>query len=131
MPEGERVVLLYVPCGSEEEAARLARALLEDRLIACANVYASRSFYAWKGDVVDEPEQVMVCKTTPSRAAAAEKRVRRLHSYDLPCVLRMEEVEANRDYAAWVREQVAFAGTPGAGPQPVATPLAVEPGGEV
>jgi periplasmic divalent cation tolerance protein len=101
------VALIYVPCGSEDEAARLAKLLLAERLIACANIYESRSLFRWDGELADEREFVMVCKTTPQRAADAEQRIIELHSYEVPCVLRIEPAHANEPYAEWVAGEVA------------------------
>ena len=100
------VALVYVPCGSVDEATSLARALLEERLIACANIHETRSIYRWKGDVVDEPEQVLICKTSPSSAQDAARRIEELHSYEVPCVLQIQPTQANAAYAAWVEGEV-------------------------
>src|SRR5262245_16253983 len=101
------VVMIYVPCGSDEEASRIAAALLDARLIACANIYESRSIYRWDGRLTDERESVLICKTTAERAADVEQRVLELHSYQVPCVLRLETVHANKAYADWVAGEVA------------------------
>lgn len=106
------MTLLYVPCGSEEEATTIARTLLQERLIACANIYRSRSLYMWKGALSDEEEHVLFCKTAPSRVRAVERRVRELHSYEVPCILQMQPAHVNHDYAAWVAGEVL-------GPEPV------------
>lgn len=98
--------MLYVPCGSEDEAARIARTLLSERLVACGNIYPSRSLYEWKGEVVDEEEFLLLLKTAPTRAVAAEKRVRELHTFELPCIVRIEPENVNYDYAAWVAGQI-------------------------
>jgi len=101
------LILLYVPCGSEDEARRIAGLLLREHLIACGNIYESRSLYYWKGELADEPEQVLLCKTTPARAAAAATRIRQVHSYDSPCILRIEPASANHEYASWVHSEVS------------------------
>jgi periplasmic divalent cation tolerance protein len=101
------VVMMYVPFGGEQEATRTARTLLDERLIACANVYRSRSLYHWQGQIADETECVLVCKTTPDRATEAERRVLELHSYEVPCVLQIVPAHANTAYRAWVEREVA------------------------
>ncbi|MFL5734037.1 MAG: divalent-cation tolerance protein CutA [Chloroflexia bacterium] len=103
------VVLIYCPCGSEEEAAKIASALLERQLIACANLHQTRSLYYWGGRLVDEQETVLLCKTAASRVQAAEGAIRELHSYDIPCVLRIEPAQVNGDYARWVLGEVSAA----------------------
>jgi periplasmic divalent cation tolerance protein len=102
-----RVSLLYVPCASEDEALRICRALLDERLVACGNIHETRSIYRWNGELADEREFVLICKTTPDRAEAAATKARTLHSYEVPCVLRIEPSGANYEYAAWVRGEVS------------------------
>lgn len=111
-PSTSNIALLYVPCGSEDEATSIARTLLQERLIACANIYRSRSLYMWKGALSDEEEHVLFCKTAPSRVGAVERRVRALHTYEVPCILQMQAAHVNHDYAAWVAGEVL-------GPEPV------------
>ena len=101
------LVMLYVPCGSEPEAASLAVRLLSDRLIACANIYASRSLYMWKGEMADEEEMVLVCKTLAPRADAATSLIKQAHSYDVPCILRIMPAEANKEFYRWVSAELA------------------------
>ncbi|HVG00231.1 MAG TPA: divalent cation tolerance protein CutA, partial [Chloroflexia bacterium] len=69
------LVMFYVPCGGETEAKELASRLLDDRLIACANLYASRSLYRWQGNIADELEHLLVCKTLSSRSEAVAARI--------------------------------------------------------
>ena len=107
MTDESRVVMIYVPCGSDEEAVRICQSLLDERLIACGNIYESRSIYRWNGETTDEREFILVCKTMADRADDAERRVLQLHSYDVPCVLRIEPGHANRAYADWVASEVA------------------------
>jgi periplasmic divalent cation tolerance protein len=107
LTDSNGVVLIYVPCGSEDEALLVCRALLEERLVACGNIHQTRSVYRWKGEVTDEQEYVLICKTTRDRAFAAFRRARALHSYEVPCVLRIEPAEANYEYAAWVRSELS------------------------
>lgn len=103
--------IIYVPCGSEEEARALSLALLERRLVACANIYPSRSIYRWKGGVADEVEHVLFAKTTAARAHEAAAAAEELHTYEIPCVLVLEPESANASYAAWVAGEVGELGT--------------------
>lgn len=103
-----KLILIYVPCGSEDEAATLAKALLERRLVACANIHHSRSLYWWEGKMADETEYILLCKTASSRAEAVESLIRKLHSYDIPCILRLEPTHVNPDYQSWVAGEVSM-----------------------
>lgn len=103
----EKVVIMYVPCGTESEAARIAAILIEEHLIACANIYASRSIYKWEGELADETEYVMWAKTTSARSAAATRRSEELHSYNIPCILTLAPDSVNLAYESWVRATVS------------------------
>jgi periplasmic divalent cation tolerance protein len=85
---------------------RIGRELIEKGLIACANIYESRSLYRWEGKLADEQEQVLICKTVASRAEAAEREIVRLHSYDVPCVIQLAPLDVNRAYLKWVAGEV-------------------------
>jgi periplasmic divalent cation tolerance protein len=100
------VAIVYIPCGSEEEAVRMATALIEEGLIACANVFASRSLYRWGGELADQPEYVLFCKTAATCATAAAERAAHLHSYDVPCIITLKPQAVNEEYATWVQSQV-------------------------
>ena len=107
MPSSGDISILYVPCGSEEEAARIAGTLIEERLVACGNILASRSLYRWQGKVADEIEHVLLCKTSKAMAGKAQERIAELHSYELPCIISVAPESVNSEYARWVHEQVS------------------------
>ncbi|MBF6614042.1 MAG: divalent-cation tolerance protein CutA [Chloroflexi bacterium] len=111
MIESETLVLLYVPCSTKEEAVRIGTYLVNERLIACANTFESQSIYRWKGKIQSEAEAILLCKTTSLRAFAAEKRIRELHSYDLPCIMTLKPASVNYDYAKWVAGEVSQSAT--------------------
>lgn len=103
------LALGYVTAPSEAEALRLARHLVERRLVACANILPIRSVYRWEGSIADEAEVVLLIKTRPELFDAAREELLRLHPYQVPCVLRLE-ADASAAFAAWVAEETAGAG---------------------
>ncbi|HUK52416.1 MAG TPA: divalent-cation tolerance protein CutA [Candidatus Binatia bacterium] len=102
----KRVVLLT--CGSEEEASRIARALVEERLAACVNIVDTpvRSVYRWKGRVERAVEHLLLVKTRRGRLKALEAAVKRLHSYETPEIIALPVAEGSGQYLAWVEECV-------------------------
>ena len=95
------VVLVTAP--SAEQAAALARALVEARLAACGNVVPGlRSIYRWEGRVQDEPEALLVLKTTRDRLEALRERLLALHPYDVPEVLALPVEAGSAAYLAWL-----------------------------
>ncbi len=96
-------IILYVTASTVEEAAHIGRALVEERLCACASVIPGvRSFYWWEGEVQDDPEAVLIAKTTEDRVTAATERVRKLHSYAVPCVAAVPITGGNAPFLDWV-----------------------------
>jgi periplasmic divalent cation tolerance protein len=95
------VVLVTMP--TAERAAELARTLVDERLAACGNVVPGlRSIYRWEGKVVDEPEVLLVLKTTRARFDGLRDRVLALHPYEVPEVLALPVEAGSAAYLAWV-----------------------------
>lgn len=99
----EDAIVILVTAGSEAEAERIARALVEERLVACVNVLPGvRSFYRWQGRVADEGELLLVIKARRGRFEAIAARVRELHSYDVPEVLALSLAAGSAPYLEWL-----------------------------
>ena len=97
------VVLSTAP--SEEEAATIARALVDERLAACVQLVPKiRSFYRWEGEVHDDPEHLLVIKTTAARRDALIARIGELHSYDVPEAVALPIAAGSQAYLAWLSE---------------------------
>lgn len=102
------LVIAYITAGSKEEALRLARALVAERLAACANILDGvTSVYRWQGAVEEASEAVLIVKTRRDRFDALVDRVRALHSYDTPCVVEIALGRGNPDYLDWLRAETA------------------------
>ncbi len=101
-------LLVLVTIGSEEEAARLARTLVEERLAACGNIVGRiRSIYRWQGEVHDEPEALILFKTTVERFEQLRTRVVALHPYQVPEVVALPLVAGHAPYLEWITENTA------------------------
>ncbi len=95
------VVLVTAP--TPERAGEIGRALVEERLAACANVVPGlRSIYRWEGKVQDEPEVLLVLKTTRDRFDALRERVLALHPYVVPEVVALAVEAGSAPYLAWI-----------------------------
>jgi periplasmic divalent cation tolerance protein len=98
-------IVVLVTCGSEEEALKIANALVEVRLAACANLVAPiRSIYRWEGKIWDEKEWLLIIKTQKNKFEALEKKVKSLHSYSVPEIVSLPIVEGSSSYLQWIRE---------------------------
>jgi periplasmic divalent cation tolerance protein len=97
--------------GDIEIARTAARALVEERLAACANIIPRiESIYHWKGKIESGEEALVIFKTTRERYAAFEKRLRELHPYEVPEVVAVEIVKGLPAYLEWVGESVGTKG---------------------
>jgi periplasmic divalent cation tolerance protein len=102
----ERVVVLS-SVGTAEDAARIARALVERRLAACVNVIpAVRSFYRWKGAVEEDEERLLVIKTRRDRFEALREALVALHPYELPEAIVLPIEAGHTPYLDWIDESV-------------------------
>ena len=104
----EEPVLLYLTCANKDEAKTIARILIDERLIACANILGTMtSVYRWEGTVVEDEEIAVLLKTRRDMAARATERVKELHSYDLPCVIGLPIQGGNPDFIGWLNCEVS------------------------
>lgn len=100
-------LVVLITAGSADEATAIARALVEERLAACANVVPGiRSIYRWEGAVHDDLEVLLVVKTRVDRFEALARRVEELHSYDVPEVIALPLMAGAARYLAWLDEAV-------------------------
>ena len=98
-------IIVLVTCGSEEEALKIANALVESRLAACANLVAPiRSIYRWEGKIWDEKEWLLIIKTQKYRFGDLEKKVKSLHSYSVPEIVSLPITEGSSAYLNWIKE---------------------------
>lgn len=94
---------VYVTASDRDEAVRIGRALVEDRLAACANVIdGARSLYRWEGEVRDDSEAVLILKTRAGLMDALASRVKEMHSYDVPCIVSWPILDGNAEYLSWL-----------------------------
>jgi periplasmic divalent cation tolerance protein len=101
-------IVVLVTCGSAKEARKIARAVVEHRIAACANVVTTpvHSIYRWKGKVESAKEFLLIIKTTQSRFAKLQAEVKRLHSYDVPEIIALPIAAGAANYLNWISNSV-------------------------
>ena len=98
--------LVYMTAKDVPEARRLGRALLKGRLAACVNILGSvESLYWWKGAVKNDKEGALIAKTTARHLDALIRKVRAIHSYDVPCVVACQIEKGNPDFLRWIEAE--------------------------
>ena len=98
--------VVYVTASSREEALAIGRAVVSERLAACANVIgAIRSIYWWEGKIDEGDEALLILKTTEDRLDSLIERIRGLHSYTTPCVTAWPIAAGNPDCLAWIEAE--------------------------
>lgn len=100
-------LLAFTTFANEEDAARVARVLVEERLVACANLLpGARSLYRWAGKVADEREVVVLLKTRKQDWTALLSRLHELHPYDTPELIAVRVAAGAPKYMAWLEAQL-------------------------
>jgi periplasmic divalent cation tolerance protein len=95
-------LLVVTTVAERDDAARLARALVERGLAACAQVEAIESVYAWQGKVEQGAEFRILFKVASVAYEAAERAIRELHPYELPAIHAIAVERAWQPYRDWV-----------------------------
>lgn len=99
--------LVYITASSKAEALSIARSLVEEKLVACANIIGDvSSVYRWQGKIEESQEAVILAKTVGSQVPRVVERVKELHSYDCPCIAAIPVTEGNRAFFEWVEHSV-------------------------
>jgi periplasmic divalent cation tolerance protein len=96
-------IVIFVTVGSQDEAERIAEALVAEHLAACVNVVGPlRSIYWWEGRVQRDQELLLLIKTRAALFAGVEQRVKQLHSYQTPEVIAVPITAGSTEYLRWL-----------------------------
>lgn len=100
---------IYITTKDRDEAKKIGSALVSEKLAACVNILdGMESIYRWEGSIESGKECILIAKTTYSNVAPLTKRVKELHSYDVPCIvsINLAEQEGNAEYLDWISGSV-------------------------
>ncbi len=98
--------MVYITNPSKEEASKIAKHLLDKKLIACANIYDNvASIYPWEGKIAEETECILIAKTVEQNFNKVKQEVESIHSYSVPCIIKIP-ISANEKYAEWIKKEV-------------------------
>lgn len=79
---------------------------MEEKLAACANIFPITSIFRWKNNIEEAHEFGIIVKTKSEKVKDIEKRVKEIHSYEVPCVISLKIDEGSADYLKWIGESV-------------------------
>lgn len=95
--------MVYVTCGSMDQARDIARFVVGENLAACGNIIGGmRSIYHWEGEVQEGGEVLLILKTRRDLVDTLSARVKELHSFEVPCVVEIPLGAGNPDYFDWI-----------------------------
>lgn len=96
---------VYITVPDQDEARTIGRALVEERLAACANIFpAIHSIYRWQGKVHSDSEAALIVKTSEKQLSSLINRVKEMHSYSCPCIEAFPIETGNADFLNWILE---------------------------
>jgi periplasmic divalent cation tolerance protein len=102
-PSGEIIVVFSTV--SPDKSESLAKNLLGSRVVACVNVMTVRSYYRWKGESCDEPEHLLIAKTTKEKADEVIRAIKSLHPYEVPEIIVLPVIDGYLPYLDWVYQE--------------------------
>lgn len=103
--DNKAAIIIFITASSEEEAQKIATALVNEKLVACVNIIPGiRSIYWWEDKVCQEDEVMLIAKSTQSLFPSIMNRVKSLHSYQVPEIISFPISEGLPEYLNWIGE---------------------------
>lgn len=100
------ISVFYITVPNDTQAEKIIRCLLEKKLIACAQIIKAESFYFSSAMIQKDGEYVIIAKTLREYESAASVFVKKIHSYEIPCIL-SNRWTVNEEYYTWAQKQIA------------------------
>ncbi|MCL5957782.1 MAG: divalent-cation tolerance protein CutA [Chloroflexi bacterium] len=100
------MILAYVVCANIDEAKKISRHLLEQRVAACTNMFPIQSAYWWEGKIVEDAEAVLIAKTIDANFEKVKQAVLQLHSYSVPAIFSIPVGHVEEKYSKWLCGEV-------------------------
>ncbi len=103
-----KYIIVYITCKDMEEATKISKALVQDRIGACVNILGNISSFFWWGKKVQREEEVaMIVKTRENLLNKLIERVKDMHSYECPCIVAVPIIGGNREFLSWIDEETS------------------------
>ncbi len=99
-----KIKLLYITVPDKSIATKIAKALLEEKLAACVNIFPFiESYYLWEGKLCENKEIPMLVKTTVALEDKLIARATELHPYKVPCIISLDITNGNPEFLKWIK----------------------------
>lgn len=98
--------VVLVTASSQKEAETIASSLIETQLAACVNLLPIHSIYTWQGKIHSDSEWQLIIKTDLSLFSQLEKKIRELHSYEVPEIIALPIIGGSQPYLQWISDNV-------------------------
>ena len=102
----DMVVAIYSTAGKVEDARKIARVLVEEKLVACVNIIPKiESIYRWKNKIEDDDECVMIAKTTEKNIVKTIQKIKEIHPYEVPDIVVLPIINGLEEYLNYVEDE--------------------------
>ena len=99
-------IQVFVSCESKAQAKTVVDSLLNDQIIACAQILPGvESYYHWHGQTVQAAECLLLLKSHRDHFKTIEAKIKKLHSYEVPEIIAVPIVDGSKEYLQWINEQ--------------------------
>ncbi len=99
-------IIVQTTCSSKQEAKIIAKALIEEKLAACVQMYEIESFYNWDNKLCNDFETLLNIKTIKENFEKVKSKIKELHSYDVPEIIQIDITNANEGYLRFMGENI-------------------------
>ncbi len=104
--KSSEIVFVYTTTENENEAKRIGRKLIQEKLVACVNIIPGmESIYRWKGNIEEGNECVVLAKTRKCNVDTVIDTIKNMHSYELPCILVIPVIQGLEEYLGYIRSE--------------------------
>lgn len=100
------MILIYITCKNKKEAKKISSYLIKKRMVGCCNIFSIDSIYRRNNKIVKDKEMVLILKTSKKNFTIIEKEVKKLHSYDVSCILEIPVGRVNLEYLRWINKEL-------------------------
>lgn len=100
-------LFIYITAKDKKQARDIGKTLVTEKLVACVNIIGGvNSLYFWEGKLCDDTEAVLIAKTVDANLEKIVTRVKRLHTYKVPCIVALPIAGGNEDFLRWIKNEV-------------------------